>query len=173
MKRRGLLYGGVAAVAVLLGAGVAWQRKRLKPAADPAVAAFWDAVLDSPDGQSVPLSRFRGQPLLVNFWATWCPPCVEELPLLSAFHQQHQAKGWQVLGIAIDQPSAVRQWLQRSPLAFPVVMAGLQGTDMSRSLGNQAGGLPFSVLFGSQSQLIERKLGQLRPGDLQAWARLL
>jgi thiol-disulfide isomerase/thioredoxin len=108
---------------------------------------------------------------LVNFWATWCPPCVEELPLLDSFHQQQKDKGWQMLGIAVDQPSAVRQWLQRSPLSFPVLLAGLQGTEMSKSLGNRMGGLPFSLLFSAKGDVLERKLGQMHATDLQAWAQ--
>ena len=171
MRRRGLIYAGAGAAAVLAGAGVAAWRLRLGPADDPAVAAFWASTLDAPDGQAVPLAGFRGKPLLVNFWATWCPPCVQELPLLDSFHQQQKAKGWQLLGVAVDQPSSVRQWLQRSPLSFPVVLAGLQGTEMSKSLGNVAGGLPFSVLFDSQGRMLERKLGQMHAFDLQAWAQ--
>lgn len=171
MKRRGLLYAGAGAVAVLAGAGVATWRTRLAPAADPAVAAFWASSLDAPDGRPVSLAGYRGQPLLVNFWATWCPPCVEELPLLDSFYQQQKAKGWQMLGIAVDQPSSVRRWLERSPLSFPVVLAGLQGTEMSKSLGNRNGGLPFSVLFDAKGQVLERKLGQMHPPDLQAWAQ--
>ena len=171
MKRRGLIYGGVAAAAALAGAGAAWWRWRLDaPPLEPTVQAFWASTLDSPDGRPVPLAGFKGKPLLVNFWATWCPPCVEELPLINAFYQAQRARGWQVLGIAVDQPSAVRQWLQRSPLAFPVVLAGLQGTEMSKSLGNQAGGLPFSVVFGARGEVQERKLGQLQEADLKSWA---
>ncbi len=173
MKRRGLIYAGVGVAAALAGAGSAYWRWRLHAPAvgSPAESAFWASSLDGPDGQPVPLARFRGKPLLVNFWATWCPPCVEELPLLSRFHEEQRSRGWQVLGIAVDQPSAVRQWLQRSPLAFPVVLAGLEGAEMSKSLGNQAGGLPFSVLFSSRGEVLARKLGQLHPADLQAWAR--
>lgn len=172
MKRRGLLYAGAGGLAVLAGAGVAWRRTQPAPSAalDAAEATFWQLSLDAPDGRPVALAGFRGQPLLVNFWATWCPPCVEELPLLDRFHQQQKTKGWHMLGIAVDQPSSVRQWLQRSPLSFPVVLAGLQGTEMSKSLGNRAGGLPFSVLFGPQGQVLERKLGQMHAEDLQAWA---
>lgn len=172
MKRRGLFYAGIGAAAAVAGAGAAFWRWRLAEpsAADGAAAAFWQTSLSGVDGQPVALNTFAGKPLLVNFWATWCPPCVEELPLLNRFHQQQQPKGWQVLGIAVDQPSAVKRWLERSPLAFPVVLAGLQGTEMSKNLGNQAGGLPFSVLFNAKGQVLERKLGQLHESDLGAWA---
>ena len=170
MNRRGLVYGGVALAAALGGAGLAWRRWQPAAPVDGAAQAFWASTLDAPDGRPVALAGFRGKPLLVNFWATWCPPCVEELPLLERFHAQQRGRGWEILGIAVDQPSAVRQWLQRQPLSFPVVLAGLQGTEMSKSLGNQAGGLPFSVLFGGQGQVLERKLGQLHERDLQSWA---
>jgi thiol-disulfide isomerase/thioredoxin len=171
MRRRALVYGAAGVAAATAGAAVAWWRWRLgAPPADAAVGAFWSSSLDSPEGRPVPLAGFRGKPLLVNFWATWCPPCVEELPLLDAFYQAQLSRGWQMLGIAVDQPSAVRQWLQRSPLSFPVVLAGLQGTEMSKSLGNQAGGLPFSLLFGPRGEVLERKLGQLHASDLKTWA---
>jgi hypothetical protein len=89
------------------------------------------------------MSSFRGKLLLVNFWATWCPPCVEELPLLDYFFQENRDKNIQVLGLAVDQPSKVRDWLQATPLHFPVGMAGMGGTELSKSLGNLAGSLPL------------------------------
>ncbi len=168
MKRRGLIAGGVAATA-LAGAGLAWWQLRPALPQDGAVAAFWSQSWDTPDGRTLAATELRAGPLLVNFWATWCPPCVEELPLLDAFHRSQREQGWQVLGLAIDQPSAVRAFLARRPLGFPIGLAGLGGTELSRQLGNANGGLPFSVLFDRQGRLIERKLGRLQPDDLQRW----
>jgi len=110
--------------------------------------------------------------LLVNFWATWCPPCVEELPLLDYFYQENRDKNVQVLGLAVDQPTAVRTWLQAKPLHFPVGMAGLGGTELSKSLGNIAGSLPFTAVFSATGGLLHRKVGKVLPEDLALWAKL-
>lgn len=166
MKRRMLLVGG-STLAALAGAGLSACSRGSEPP-----AAFWSQSWDQPDGQPLAAADLRGRPLLVNFWATWCPPCVEELPLLDQFFQSHQAQGWQVLGLAIDQPSAVRAFLARRPLAFPIGLAGLGGTELSRELGNSNGGLPFSVLFDRTGRLVERKLGRLHAEDLARWQQL-
>jgi thiol-disulfide isomerase/thioredoxin len=118
------------------------------------------------------LATLRGRPLLVNFWATWCPPCVEELPLLSSFFRQNSAKGWQVLGIAIDQTDAVNRFLVRSPVSFAVVMAGLAGLELSKSLGNLSGGLPFTVVLAANGEVAHRKIGRVTEADLSAWSGL-
>jgi thiol-disulfide isomerase/thioredoxin len=185
MNRRNLVFGGVAALAGLAGVGVAWnkfQPHAVAPDAGTAISAtglnpdptdfFWGLNFETPDGKNLALNAFRGKPLLVNFWATWCPPCVEELPLLDSFYRDQRAAGWQVLGIAVDQPSAVNKWLQARPLSFPVAMAGLNGTELSKSLGNLAGSLPFSVVFGASGEPLHRKIGKVSPEDLAAWVRL-
>ena len=170
-RRAWMLGVGVAAAA--LGAGVAAWRLRLQPAADDAAAAFWEARWERAQGGELVAAELRGAPLLVNFWATWCPPCVEELPLLDRFHREQQARGWRVVGLAIDQPSAVRAFLQRLPLSFPVGLAGFGGTQLARQLGNPTGALPFTVVFDARGRLAQRKLGQVEPADLQAWLAVL
>lgn len=168
MKRRGLLAGGVA-TAALAGAGLAWWQLRDAPAQDDVAAAFWLQSWEMPDGGTLAATGLRGRPLLLNFWATWCPPCVDELPMLDEFFRSGRDQGWQVLGLAIDQPSAVRAFLATRPLAFPIGLAGLGGTELARELGNAKGGLPFSVLFDREGRLVERKLGRLLPQDLRRW----
>ena len=160
---------GVGALAATAGAGVAWWR--LQPAASQAkdVQAFWQKSFDDLNGSPVTMASLRGRPLLVNFWATWCPPCVQELPMIEAFWRQHTANGVQVMAFAIDQPSAVRAFVARQGLSMPVALAGLEGTQLAKSLGNANGGLPFSVFFRADASIYRQKLGQLSQSDLDSW----
>jgi len=171
--RRGWLYGGVALVAAGAGVGGAWwtQRRGAEGGGAKLDAAFWAQRFDRPEGGELVLDSFRGKPLVVNFWATWCPPCVEEMPMIDAFFRENAANGWQVVGLAIDQPSAVRKFLTRTPVSYPIGLAGLQGTDLVRQLGNTAGGLPFTLVIDAGGAVAARKMGKLDTGDLQAWRR--
>lgn len=170
-RSRRLLLAGVAGGALLAGAGVAWWR--LRPVGDVDDAAgLWPLKFPTPQGQPLAMASLRGRPLLLNFWATWCPPCVEELPLLDAFYRQYAAKGWQVLGLAIDQPSAVRTFLTRTPVAFPIALAGLEGTELTRRLGNRTGGLPYTVVLGGDGTVRHRRMGRVSEADLRNWAKL-
>lgn len=165
-NRRFWLAGAAAAVA---GAGLAWWRLEPDAVQAGANAAFWGQSFDSVAPEPVRMASFRGKPLLVNFWATWCPPCVEELPLLDAFWRENAVNGFQVLALAIDQPSAVKRFLSKQPLGFPVGLAGVGGTELAKTLGNSAGGLPFSVFFNADGSVWRQKLGQLSQDDLLQW----
>ena len=155
--------------AALAGAGLGWWRLRPEAAQPQAADDFWRQRFVQPDGAELHMSTFRGRPLLVNFWATWCPPCIEELPMMEAFWREHHAKGLQMVALAIDQPSSVRRFLERQPLSFAVGLAGMEGSQLAKSLGNATGGLPFSVFFDKKGGIYKQKLGQLSPADLQVW----
>jgi thiol-disulfide isomerase/thioredoxin len=170
-SRRRLL-AGVAAAAGLAGAGVAWWRYQPAPMLSGVEEALWQLSFDTPNAGPLAMQSLRGRPLLLNFWATWCPPCVEEMPMINRFFQEHAANGWQVLGLAVDQPSSVRTFLQKTPVTYPIGMAGLGGTELGRSLGNLAGGLPFTVVLGAAGTVLHRKMGQISSADLQVWAGL-
>ena len=170
--RRGLLYGGVAAVAAVAGIGGAyWRSRDSQGTGDRIDETFWAQRFDRPEGGELALESLRGKPLLVNFWATWCPPCVEEMPLIDAFFKENEGNGWQVVGLAIDQPSSVRKFLGRTPVTYPVGLAGLQGTELVKQLGNTSGGLPFTLVIDGSGSVAARKIGKLEPSDLQAWRR--
>ena len=169
VNRRRWLFGGVGIAAASAGAGFGWWESHQASAGTDRADMLWPLAFDTPTGQSLPMQSLRGKPLVVNFWATWCPPCVEELPLLDGFFREHAAKGWQVVGLAIDQPWAVRKFLARTPVSFPVGMAGLGGTELVQALGNRGGGLPFTVVLGSSGAVLQRKMGRLTAADLSGW----
>ncbi len=186
-SRRLVVAGGVAVgVSAACGLGLGWwkfiysgQAEAEKVAAisggdgdGDLVAQFWRTSFDTPSGGRLPLAGFRGKPLLVNFWATWCPPCVEELPLIDAFYKQNKPNGWQVVGIAADKLEAVNIFLGKMPLSFPVALAGMAGVELSKSLGNLSGGLPFTVILGGDGTVRHRKIGRVSAQDLSAWSVL-
>jgi thiol-disulfide isomerase/thioredoxin len=172
---------GAALAAGLAGAGIAWWREQRQAALEglPADASdaqvletLWALELATPNGKKLTLSSLKGKLLLINFWATWCPPCVEELPLIDGFYQANLKNGWQVLGLAVDQLAAVNTFLGKMPISFPVAVVGSAGIEMSKSLGNLSGGLPFTVVLSAGGKVAQRKMGRITPEDLTAWSTL-
>ena len=163
MKRRALVFGGIGVAAVAAGAGVAFWRGR----GGTATADLWDSDFPTPEGATLSMSSLRGKPLLLNFWATWCPPCVTEMPLLDAFAAAH--RDWNVLALAVDAPDPVRRFMSERRLRLPVALAPDVGLELGHRLGNIAGGLPFSVAFKSSGAVAHRKLGTVDDGLLKSW----
>ena len=179
MNRRSWILAGAGAAAVT--AGAAWRLRggtaASAPAAvpnaalSPAAAAFWQMSFPTPDGGTVAAASLRGQPLLLNFWGTWCPPCVKEMPDLDAFAREHAAQGWRVLGLAVDNPKAVREFLARSPVGYTIGLAGFEGSDLARQLGNDQAGLPFTVAFDRTGAVSRKKAGATTRDELRGWAK--
>ena len=170
-NRRLWLTASVAGVAAAAGAGFAWWRSQPQAMGPSVEAQLWSQVFETPDGKPFAMADFKGRPVLLNFWATWCPPCVKELPMLSEFAAKQGAKGIQVVGLAVDKSEAVQRFLQRQPVQFPVGIAMQGGLGLTRTLGNLQGGLPFTVLFDSQGQVRQRKIGELSSEDLANWSK--
>jgi thiol-disulfide isomerase/thioredoxin len=171
VKRRSVWVAGVAAVAGAAGLGGRWWH--LHSDVSGTATDIWPMQFETPQGGQLELATLRGRPLLLNFWATWCPPCVSELPLLDRFHRQQRARGWQVVGLAVDNLLPVREFLDRQPVGFPIGLAGTNGIELARALGNSGGGLPFTVIFNRAGDAVQRKLGVIRSDELQNWADAL
>lgn len=170
MNRRQWALGAGAAVAAVAG-GVAWRVREEAP--PPETASLWQRRFEQPDGGTLVLARLRGRPLVVNFWATWCPPCVKEMPELDRFHRAFAARGWQVLGLAIDRAEPVREFLARQPVGFAIALAGLEGSAIGRELGNTTGALPFTAVIDAAGRIRQRKLGETSFAELSGWASAL
>ena len=152
-----------------LGAALGWRWWTQPKVGAAEMAGLWASEFETPAGEPLPLKLFKDRPLVVNFWATWCPPCVEEMPLLDAFYQENSAKSWQIVGIAIDQPSAVRRFLAAQPVHYPIALGGLNGNHLGRQLGNELGSLPFTLVLDAHGRILQQKLGRLDPQDLKKW----
>ena len=174
-SKRRLLVAGVGLAAAGLGLGWALRRQLSQPTGEdvvdsaPAPADLWRQRFETPDGGEIALAAFRGRPLVLNFWATWCAPCVEEMPLLDRFEREHRGAGWQVVGLALDSAEPVREFLARTPVGFAIGLASARGVALSRSLGNTQGALPFSVAFAADGNPFAHKLGALKRQELTSW----
>jgi thiol-disulfide isomerase/thioredoxin len=140
--------------------------------AHPASTNLYAQTLNDLSGKPQTLGQWKGKPLLVNFWATWCGPCVQEMPELSALANEEAANGaakrFNVIGLGIDSPSAMSEFAAKHNIKYPLYVGGMGGTDLSRAFGNTNGGLPFTVLIGADGQVRKTYLGKLKFDELKA-----
>jgi thiol-disulfide isomerase/thioredoxin len=133
-----------------------------------AVTHLFQQSFNEPGGKPQALAQWQGKPLVVNFWAPWCAPCVREMPELDAFAKEMKAKNVNVIGIGIDSPSNIAQFAGKLKISYPIYVAGMGGTDLAREFGNEAGGLPYTVLIGADGQVKKTYLGSLKFDQLRA-----
>lgn len=151
------------------GAGVYFgaQKFALTAPEPAAVASLFGQTLPDANGVAQPLSQWRGKILIVNFWATWCAPCVEEMPELSHLQTELSAKNRQIIGVGIDSPANVADFAAKLKIGYPLYVAGMRGTELTRLFGNQSGGLPYTVLIGADGQIKKTYLGRLKIEELR------
>lgn len=164
-----ILILAAAIIATALGAGLSWYKFRITPAADGAVEALWTAELRSPNGEIHTTDAWRGKIVVINFWASWCPPCVEEMPDLNRSFEKYRSKNVVFVGIGVDSPSNIREFLSKTPVSYPIVLGGLEGGNWAKSLGNPSGGLPFTVLIDEKGSIKKTKLGKIDEVELNSW----
>lgn len=162
--------------ALLFGALGIWYGLKSRPAAGPEVTtmapsalphtpveALFAQSMNDASGASQSLSRWKGKALIVNFWAPWCAPCVEEMPELDSLGKQIN-----IIGIGIDSPSNIAAFAGKHKISYPLYVAGMSGTDLARDFGNKGGGLPFTVLIGADGTVRKTYLGRLKFDQLKA-----
>lgn len=172
--RRGwAIAASVAAVAATSGIGWSiWRQSGTRAAANSGFEdELWSSSFERPDGGRLAMASFRGQPLVLNFWATWCPPCLREMPALDRFARDFAGRGWRVVGLAADNQAPVRAFLAHAPVSYAIALTGFAGIELSRRLGNTSGGLPFTLVFGRDGGLLQRRIGETNYEQLAAWAQ--
>jgi len=132
-------------------------------------SAILGASLQGTDGQVHHVDDWRGKVRIVNFWATWCAPCRSELPLLEAARAKWHGKGVEVIGVAVDQASEVKDFLASGPVHFPILVAEQGGQALMRAGGNTYASLPFTLLIGPDGQVLQRHMGVLDERILRQW----
>jgi thiol-disulfide isomerase/thioredoxin len=137
------------------------------PAGGNPVEQLWKTTPPGASGTSQPLAAFKGKPVVVNFWASWCGPCVKEMPALSAMQREYQKKGITFIGLGVDSEKNINDFLKKVPVDYPVYVTGFGGADLARSFGNNAGGLPFTVVIDSTGTVRETKLGEVNEAELR------
>ena len=115
-------------------------------------------------------ATYTGRPILINFWASWCGPCIQEMPELDRYSTAQGAHGTQVVGIALDDAEAVRAFLRRTPVGYPILLDAAGPRDSGVQLGNPKGVLPYSVLVSADGRLLKQRIGPFDPGEVDHWA---
>jgi thiol-disulfide isomerase/thioredoxin len=129
------------------------------PAGDADNDALLKLQLPDLDQRPQTIGDFRGKVVVVNFWATWCAPCREEIPLFVKLQRQYADRGLQFIGIAIDTLAKVKPFAAEFAMNFPVLIGGVEVIDLSRKLGNRAGVLPFTVVLGRDGRIKASSVG--------------
>jgi thiol-disulfide isomerase/thioredoxin len=169
--RRVLLMAGIGGVAAAAGYFAnAWRIGALGPVVEEGDVAgtILGSTLNTLDGRPQPLAAWRGRILVINYWATWCAPCREEIPLFVRLQQEYAAKNVQFIGIAIDQADKVRDFAKEFKVDYPLLIAGLDAVELSRKAGNKAGVLPYTLVLDRSGKIAASLIGGISEARMRA-----
>ena len=160
-----LVLGGLAVVAGVIGYRLGEPGKSAETVA--AAASLFELTLADLDGRPQALRQWRGKLLIVNYWATWCEPCREEMPGFSRMQEKYRDKGVQFVGISIDNAAKIAEFQKTTPVSYPLLIGDVGVMENSAALGNTRQALPFTAVFDRQGKLFSTKLGRLAEADLE------
>jgi thiol-disulfide isomerase/thioredoxin len=161
-------------LALVAGAAGAWLSQRRQAlaaqtaATAAAVEAFYRQSLPDATGVVRHMTDHRGRVVVVNFWATWCAPCVQEIPAFSKANADAAGRVTFV-GLGIDSGTNIAGFNERLKPSYPLLVAGADGTALARALGDEGGELPFTVVIGPDGRVVASHLGKVDDATLQSW----
>ncbi len=162
MKKNLLLFSVIALIFATLGFFLRSAQQQPKAPETAAVVQLLSQTMPDASGKPQGLDQWKGKPLIVNFWATWCAPCVDEIPELSALQSELAPAKTQILGIGIDSAANIAEFAAKYKIAYPLYVGGMNASELARQLGNQAGGLPFTVIISADGRIRKTYLGRLK-----------
>ncbi|MGH8702021.1 MAG: TlpA family protein disulfide reductase [Burkholderiales bacterium] len=173
MKLRTLaLFAVVAGLAAAGGVAYQlWSRESGAGSAmdpDAVVERVLSARVADVTGGTRSLEQWRGQVLVVNYWATWCAPCREEIPGFVRLQERYGSRGLQFVGIAIDQPDKVAEFAREFRINYPLLLGGLETIELLRQAGNRTGVLPYTLVIDRKGKLVLRERGGLKEAQLES-----
>ena len=159
MNKKIILPAIIALIALV--AGIFVQRAAQTPVESVTAQPALDFSFPDVNDKMLAISDWRGKVLVINFWATWCAPCLQEIPEFMKLQAEYQARGLQFIGVAIDEKQPVQAYLQRIDINYPVMLAGDAGIALSQQLGNVINAVPFTLIVNQAGQIVYRQPGEL------------
>lgn len=167
MKKEAWLFGAIALVFAFIGLFFGMRKEQPTTTASNLGTQLLSRSLPDAQGKMQPLSQWQGKTLIVNFWASWCNPCVKEMPELSSLQQEVQKQGMQVIGIGVDSADKIREFSSKHPVSYPLYVSGMEGIELGRQMGNTKGGLPYTLVLDPNGNVKKSYLGQLNIAELR------
>jgi len=128
---------------------------------DESTQALFAASFPNQYGKQQSLNQYQGKTIVLNFWATWCEPCLDEMPELSTLHKMHENKNTVVLGVAVEDVDAIKMFSEELKVSYPLFAADYQGMDLAFALGNDKGALPYTVIINPDGKIHETFFGKV------------
>jgi len=168
MNKKTLLYAFAGLFALVIGGLTARALHGPRSADAQALPRLWATSLPDSHGQEQALSQWQGEVLVLNFWATWCPPCREEIPDFMALHTQYQSRKVAFVGIAIDNAGAVAAFLRETNIPYPILIGEGEAQALAQTLGDASGALPYTIVIDHAGRIVLSHLGRLPRARLEA-----
>ena len=171
MTRRWQVAAIVFAAGIALGGGIYLGASRTPFGGEverQAIDALYATTLPDLSGHPQALAQWKDRTLVINFWATWCPPCREEIPGLIRVQSRYSAKNLQIVGIAVDSPDQVTPFAKSLGINYPLLLGGLDAINLTRLLGDASGALPFTIVISAKGEASRTHLGLLTETQLES-----